>query len=88
MFSVPGKYSGGAGSGYTWTQTLNEVEIRVPLPADAPDGKAASCKFSARRVEAAWAGGELAGSSALPEEDLNAVVVVDDCLWVVERDAV
>ena len=80
-YHVPGQYSGGSAAGYSWTQTLHEVCIRAPLP---PEGGAASCKFFARRLEVSWVGG--AESPVPADRELSAVVVVDDCLWVLERD--
>jgi len=81
MFSVPGKYSGGEGNGFSWTQTLQEVSVRAPLPAGTPDG-VVRCSFAARRIEMSWEGLEC----PLPADELNAVIVVDDSLWVVEKD--
>lgn len=81
MFSVPGKYSGGEGNGFSWTQTLQEVSVRAPLPAGTPDG-VVRCSFAARRIEMSWEGLEC----PVPADELNAVIVVDDSLWVVEKD--
>lgn len=79
MYSVPGKYSGGESSRFTWTQTLHEIEIRAALPTELATG-AANCTFRARGIEISWDGAEpIVG-------ELADTVVVDDCLWVVERD--
>ena len=34
MFSVPGRYAGGAQADgkYTWVQTLHEVQLKAPVP--------------------------------------------------------
>ena len=82
MFSVPGQYAGGSRDGYSWTQTLHEVSIRVPLPRDAPEG-VVKCAFYPRRLELQWVDDD---SSPVPADQLSAVIVVDDCLWVVDRD--
>lgn len=78
-FHVPGRYSGGTGAGYSWEQTLADVTVRVPLPADAN----VRCAFSARAVDLSL---DAAGTSPLPAEELAAVIVKDDSLWVVEKD--
>ncbi len=83
MFSVPGRYSGGASGAFTWTQTLGEVNLRAALP-EGTLSRDVRCTFGARKLEVAWS------SSDVPPElsgELAAVVVVDDCLWVVEREA-
>lgn len=81
MFSVPGQYSGGEGVGYTWTQTLHEITVRVPLPAGVLSSTV-HCSFRARRIDLTW---DDCGSPApVPPDELNAVMVVDDSLWVVE----
>ena len=50
MFAVPGKYAGGATDAYTWTQTLNEIELRAPVPAGPPE-RSVDCTFTAKRLE-------------------------------------
>lgn len=79
MMHVPGKYSGGISEGYSWEQTLQEVSIRVPLPADA----SVKCSFAARSILLSL---DAMGTSPLPPDELNAVIVTDQCLWVVEKD--
>jgi hypothetical protein len=79
MYSVPGKYSGGEGDRFTWTQTLHEVEVRAPLPVELPPG-AVSCTFRARGIDVSWD-----GANSIKGQ-LTDTVVVDDCLWLVERD--
>ena len=41
--------------GHQWTQSKQEVELRVPLPDGTPDGKV-RCTFQARRLELSWEG--------------------------------
>jgi tetratricopeptide (TPR) repeat protein len=84
MFHVPGRYSGGeAASGlFSWTQTLQEVNLKAALPDGTPAG-AVRCTFAARKLEVAWGGSDVAPTLT---GELSAVVVVDDCLWTVERD--
>tara|TARA_B110001452_G_scaffold248150_2_gene234676 strand:- start:1352 stop:3019 length:1668 start_codon:yes stop_codon:yes gene_type:complete len=81
QFSVPGKYSGGAGSGFTWTQTQSEVELRAQLPEGA-DPKRVKCSFTVRRLELSW---EDCGAPI--EGELSALLALDDCLWSVEEEA-
>ena len=77
MFHVPGTYSGGETSSYSWTQTKSEVELRAKIPADA--ASSVKCLFEARKLQLSFASDTLAG-------ELPAVVVVDDCLWSVESE--
>ena len=81
MFSVPGKYSGGKTSKYTWTQTLNEVEIKAPIPASA----SCKCAFTAKALDLSFATKE--ETEPIAVGDLTAVIAASDCLWSVERDA-
>lgn len=87
-FHVPGRYSGGSTEAYSWTQTLNEIELRAPLPAGLPE-KSVRCKFAAKRLDLTWEGGEQAaviGAASAACGDLPAVIVASDCLWVIERE--
>ena len=80
MFHVPGKYNGGEGPGYAWTQTQSEVELRAPLPAGAEGS--VRCTFSARSIALSWA------DAAVPlDAELSALVAPDDCLWSIEEEA-
>jgi len=81
MMHVPGQYSGGSGTGYTWDQTLQDVTIKVPLGASSASVK---CSFSARTIKLAL---DEAGTSPLPaSEELSAVIVTGESLWVVDKD--
>ena len=81
MRHVPGQYSGGSGTGYTWDQTLQDVTIKVPLGASSASVK---CSFSARTIKLAL---DEAGTSPLPaSEELSAVIVTGESLWVVDKD--
>ena len=80
MFNVPGRYSGGKSSSYTWTQTLHEVELRAPLPQDLPQ-RSVKCVFAARTIDLSWE-----GAAAPIAGELLDTVVIDDSLWVVERE--
>ena len=79
MFHVPGKYNGGEGPGYAWTQTQSEVELRAPLPAGAEGS--VRCTFAARTLVLSWA-----NAAAPLEGELSALVAPDDCLWGVEEE--
>ena len=81
MFSVPGKYSGGKTAKYAWTQTLNEVEIKAPIPASA----SCKCAFTAKALDLSFATKE--ETEPIAVGDLTAVIAASDCLWSVERDA-
>ena len=80
MFHVPGKYTGGEGPGYAWTQTQSEVELRAPLPAGAEGS--VRCTFSARKLALSWA-----DAAAPLDAELSALVAPDDCLWSIEEEA-
>eukprot|EP00964_Phaeocystis_antarctica_P117112 scaffold80944_cov53-Phaeocystis_antarctica.AAC.1 len=80
MFHVPGKYSGGEGPGYAWTQTQSEVELRAPLPAGAEGS--VRCTFSARTLALSWA-----DAAAPLDAELSALIAPDDCVWDVEEEA-
>uniref|UniRef100_A0A7S0Q2B8 CS domain-containing protein n=1 Tax=Coccolithus braarudii TaxID=221442 RepID=A0A7S0Q2B8_9EUKA len=89
MLHVPGTYAGGSGSGFDWTQTKREVELRVPLPPTC-DVKSVKCEIGARRVHATW---RLQGESATEAEaemqfsgELHALVVMDDSLWSLDKE--
>jgi len=81
MFHVPGKYNGGEGPGYSWTQTQSEVELRAPLPAGAEGS--VRCTFAARTLALSWA-----NAAAPLDAELSALVAPDDCLWSVEEEGV
>ena len=68
MFHVPGTYSGGETSSYSWTQTKSEVELRAKIPADA--ASSVKCSFEARKLQLSFGSDTIAG-------ELPAVVVVD-----------
>ena len=80
MFHVPGKYNGGEGPGYAWTQTQSEVELRAPLPAGAEGS--VRCTFSARTLALSWA-----DAAAPLDAELSALIAPDDCVWDVEEEA-
>ena len=72
MFHVPGTYSGGASAEsakvqYSWTQSKSEIELKVPIPADA--ASSVKCSFEARKLQLSFASDTIAG-------ELPAVVVV------------
>ena len=79
QFKVPGKYSGGEGSGFSWTQTQNEVEMRAPLPAGAES--TVRCVFAPRKLELSWQ-----GAPAPIDAELSALVAPDGCLWSIEEE--
>lgn len=84
MFSVPGRYAGGSGAGFTWQQTLNEIELKAPVPAGPPE-RSVKCSFAAKRLDLSFM-----TSGSEPEQiavgELSAVVVASDCLWSVEDE--
>ena len=83
MFSVPGKYSGGQQSSFSWTQTLHEVELRAPVPSA---DHSVRCAFTARRLDLSWAVAGKQEAEPVAVGELSAVVAASDCLWSVDRD--
>lgn len=75
MFHIPGKYSGGSGDGFEWTQTRESIELAVPLAADAKGAVA----FGPRRLTVSAADG--VGGAPVLDGELHELVVVDDCVW-------
>ena len=84
MFSQPGKYAGGAAAGYSWQQTLHEIELKAPISA-GPPRRSVKCTFGAKNLELIFTA---VGAQDEPVAvgELSAVVAASDCLWSVERD--
>jgi len=85
MFSVPGRYAGGAGAGYTWEQSLNEIELKAPVPKGPPE-RSVSCTFGPKRLQLEFKSGSDEAMEQVAVGELSAVLAAGDCLWSVERD--
>jgi len=86
---APNRGNGGDAEKYSWTQTLEDVDVRVPVPPGTKS-KQIRCDFTkdkfSFRVNAA------SGANAPPElvieGDLFAPVATDECYWTLEDGAV
>jgi len=65
-------------SGYSWTQTSEEVEIKIPLPSGT-NSKQIKIKFGSRKIKV-----DVAGKSVV-EGDLGGAVILDDCTYTIEN---
>jgi len=79
-----GKIKPNAGNGcdldkYSWTQTLEEVELRVPLPTPCR-ARDLLVEIGKKKLKVQLKG----ASEALVDGDLDAEVKVEDCIWNLE----
>jgi hypothetical protein len=72
--------NGGKTDKYTWTQTLQELTVNVPIP-DGIKGKHLNIEFKPQSILAQIRGGETYLKGALHKR-----VKVDDCTWTIEED--
>jgi len=78
--------SGGDGEGYSWTQTEDDVEVRITT--GAPEGRGA-----AKRVAVAYGRGDkltvkVDGAVVFEVAKLFARVTPDDCNWTLDQGAI
>ncbi|KNC83544.1 hypothetical protein SARC_04217 [Sphaeroforma arctica JP610] len=78
--------NGGSTDKYTWTQTLDEVEMRVPLPV----GKDVVVKSRdvVVRIDKGHIKVGLKGQYPHLDADLEALIKIDDSLWTIEDKSV
>eukprot|EP01134_Creolimax_fragrantissima_P004933 CFRG4933T1 len=78
--------NGGSTDKYTWTQTLDDVEVRVPLPV-APDtmvkGKEVVVSIQKKHIKVG-----LRGEPLYIDADLEADLKSEDCFWTIEDRSV
>merc|ERR1711974_573829 len=79
-----GKIKPNAGNGcdldkYSWTQTLEEVELRVPLPTPCR-ARDLLVEIGKKKLTVQLKG----ASEALVDGELDAEVKVEDCIWNLE----
>eukprot|EP00793_Prasinoderma_coloniale_P004439 PRCOL_00000200-RA len=75
---LPSAGNGGEADGYTWTQTLSEVEVRVLVPQGTP-ARALDVRISKNALSVA-----LKGQEPIVSGDLSKPVVVDESMWSLE----
>ncbi|XP_065198863.1 nuclear migration protein nudC-like isoform X1 [Sycon ciliatum] len=81
----PTKVKPNAGNGadlehYSWTQTLGDVEIRIPLKADFNvRGKHVDVSFKKKALKAG-----LKGKEPIIDSELSHLIQVADCFWNIE----
>eukprot|EP00048_Salpingoeca_helianthica_P024829 m.35727 g.35727 ORF g.35727 m.35727 type:complete len:470 (-) comp9611_c2_seq1:38-1447(-) len=69
---------------YSWTQTLKDVEVRVPLPPGAKvKGKDCVVDISATKIKVG-----LKGQAALLQGDLPKKVNTEECTWLLDGGTV
>lgn len=84
MFHVPGKYSGAEAEGFSWTQTLQEIELRAPVPKGPPE-RSVRCSFLARKIDLAFVEVSTTTETPVVSGEPFAVLAASDCMWSVER---
>jgi hypothetical protein len=72
-------HKGGDGEGYTWSQTPEDVDVTVPLPAGAK-GKDCKVKFGKRKLEI-----NVVNGLSITFEPLYGQIRVDDSSWTVSK---
>ena len=77
---LPG--NGGRTEKYSWTQTLQEVSVSVPVPAGI-SSKMLNVKIQSKNIEVGIKGGAVVVSGAL-----HAAVQLDECLWLLDKNCV
>ena len=77
---LPG--NGGRTEKYSWTQTLQEVSVSVPVPAGI-SSKMLNVKIQSKNIEVGIKGGETIVSGPL-----HATVQLDECLWLLDKNCV
>ncbi len=77
---LPG--NGGRTEKYTWTQTLQEVSVSIPVPAGITS-KMLNIKIQSKNIEVGIKGGETIVSGPL-----HASVQLDECLWLLDKNCV
>ena len=75
----PNKGNGGDYEHYTWTQTLQECEVRVPLPKSGVKGKMCDVDIQIERLKVG-----LKGQPALVDGALFAKIKHEDSFWTIE----
>mmetsp|Transcript_6690 Transcript_6690/g.9078 ORF Transcript_6690/g.9078 Transcript_6690/m.9078 type:complete len:321 (-) Transcript_6690:187-1149(-) len=71
----PNSGNGGVADAYSWTQTLGDVSINVPVPAGT---KSKMMDISIKKKHITIA---MKGEEPLLEGELSETVLVDDCFW-------
>jgi hypothetical protein len=79
---VPNAGNGSSTDKYRWTQTLSDVEVRVPVPAGSK-AKQLVVDFKPTHLKVAVKG----APTALIDAPLNQKVKVSDCYWTLEDES-
>jgi hypothetical protein len=78
---LPNRVNGCDYANYTWSQTLQEVEVRVPLPQQNVKGKMLKIDMGIETLSVAMA---KAGAQPLVKGELWAKIKHEDSFWTVE----
>ncbi len=82
IFSVAAPINnGGKTDKYSWTQTLGELSVSVPIPADVKS-KFIDIEFTSDTLKVAVKG----RPGAIISGKLHKRIKVDDCTWTIEED--
>lgn len=74
--------NGGTTDKYTWTQTLSEVNVSIPLPASITTAKQLSVTIEPNELRAATKDGSVVFVSGTPDEKIAS----DDATWTLESE--
>jgi len=80
---MPNKGNGGEAEKYVWTQTLDDLEMRVAVPPGTKS-KDVECAFAQRRFSFKV---KTASGEPRIEGDFYAAITPDECYWTLEDNA-
>ncbi|ETO36503.1 hypothetical protein RFI_00558 [Reticulomyxa filosa] len=72
--------NGGVTDNYVWTQTLQDVDVRIPIPSNLK-GKDLTVTFDKRKL---FVG--IKGKPPIINGQLHEAVSVDECAWTLDRE--
>lgn len=84
--TAPSAGNGSKTSRYTWTQTLSDITLSIPLPPGTR-GRDVRVTFTATTLTVATTTGGDGGGTTLLDDALHAPVKADDGMWQVDADA-
>eukprot|EP01135_Chromosphaera_perkinsii_P001144 Nk52_evm1s159 gene=Nk52_evmTU1s159 len=76
----PNAGNGSTTDRYSWTQTLSEVDVKIPMKVDFPlKGRDVIVEFGKKHLKVG-----LKGHPLLIDDELPKMVKMEDCFWVIE----
>jgi len=82
----PNRGNGGEAEKYVWTQTLDDLELRVAVPPGTKS-KQVRCEFTKDRFTFYIAGAGSEKCEPKIEGEFHAAIAPDDCYWTLEDNA-